>query len=194
MSRRLFWLVTAPLVGILLSIKPAWGALVPQVIPKASTAYEQGLQYYFGRGVPQDSKQAAVFFEQAATRENHPAAQFNLGVLYEQGEGLRKDIQAAVYWYQKAAHQNYAKAQYNLGYLLLEGFGVPKDPVVALHWLEKAAHQGYVQAEYQVGCAYLEAKGVSQNRALALTWLRRAAAHHHKDAQQALILAQSMTP
>ncbi len=195
MSKKLFWLLTVPLLGMLLCIKPAWSqdhAL--DRIGNVTQAYEQGLNHYLGRGVPQDSQRAAAFFERAATTQNHSAAQFNLGVLYEHGEGVQKDLNAAVQWYEKAAQQNNVKAQYNLGYLLLEGFGVPKNPVAALQWLEKAAHQGYAPAEYQVGCAYLEAKGVPQNRSLALEWLGRAAAQNHKDAQQVLVLAQSMAP
>lgn len=188
MSRKLFYLLSVPLLGLLLCTKPVFG----DTGMEASTAYEKGLRYYFGRGVSQNKERAAAFFEEAAKLHNHKEAQYNLGVLYEKGEGLRTDLQAAVYWYEQAAHQNHANAQYNLGYLLLEGFGIHKDPIQALAWLEKAANQGHAHAEYQLGCAYLEGKGVPRNQPLALTWLERAHAHHHKDAAQALHLAQSM--
>ncbi len=193
MSKKLFWLLTVPLMGVFLCAKPAWSQTLDDT-ESVVQAYEKGLNYYLGRGVPQNSQRAAAFFEQAANTQNHSAAQFNLGVLYERGEGVQKDLDTAVRWYEKAAQQNNVKAQYNLGYLLLEGFGMPKNPVTALQWLEKAAHQGYAPAEYQVGCAYLEAKGVPHNRSVALEWLGRAAAQNHKDAQQVLALAQSMAP
>lgn len=32
-------------------------------------------------------------------------AQYNLGVCYEQGEGIDKDISKAIEWYQKATEQ-----------------------------------------------------------------------------------------
>ncbi|MBP6103729.1 MAG: sel1 repeat family protein [Gammaproteobacteria bacterium] len=194
MSKKLFWLFTLPLLAVLVCVKPAWGQSQILDAMKGTTAYEQGLNYYLGRGVPQDSQRAAAFFEHAAKTQNHPGAQFNLGVLYEHGEGVQKDLNAAVQWYEKAAQQNNAKAQYNLGFLLLEGFGISKNPVTGLQWLEKAADQGSIPAAYQLGCAYLGAKGVPHNRALALEWLGRAAAHDHKDAQQVLALAQSMAP
>ncbi len=41
-------------------------------------------------------------------------AQFNLGVMYVQGEGVPKDDAKAVKWYQKAAAQGHADAQFNL--------------------------------------------------------------------------------
>jgi uncharacterized protein len=194
MSKPLLWLFTVPLIGVLLCLRPAFGQNQVLDAIKNTHAYEQGINYYLGRGVPQDSKRAAALFEHAAKTQNHSAAQFNLGVLYERGEGVQKDLDTAVRWYEKAAQQNNPKAQYNLGFLLLEGFGVPKNPRAALQWLEKAAHQGSIPAAYQLGCAYLEAKGVPHNRSLALEWLGRAAAHNHQDAQQVLALAQSMAP
>ncbi|WP_277600823.1 tetratricopeptide repeat protein [Eikenella corrodens] len=42
-------------------------------------------------------------------------AQYNLGVMYDNGQGVRQDYAEAARWYRKAAEQGYAKAQYNLG-------------------------------------------------------------------------------
>ena len=37
-------------------------------------------------------------------------AQFNLGVIYEKGQGVKQDYFEAVNWYRKASEQGYAKA------------------------------------------------------------------------------------
>ena len=42
-------------------------------------------------------------------------AQYNLGVMYDNGQGVRQDYAEAARWYRKAAEQGNAKAQYNLG-------------------------------------------------------------------------------
>ena len=42
-------------------------------------------------------------------------AQFNLGVMYANGEGVLKDEAEAVRWYRLAAEQGHAAAQFNLG-------------------------------------------------------------------------------
>jgi hypothetical protein len=42
-------------------------------------------------------------------------AQYNLGLMYDYGEGVIEDDTQAVYWFRKAAEQGHAKAQYNLG-------------------------------------------------------------------------------
>ena len=42
-------------------------------------------------------------------------AQFNLGVLYDNGQGLPQDDAQAIAWYRKAAEQGLPQAQVNLG-------------------------------------------------------------------------------
>ena len=59
--------------------------------------------YYFG-GVAKDDRQAVYWYRKAADQGN-ANAQYNLGVMYENGEGVAKDDKQAVYWYRKAADQ-----------------------------------------------------------------------------------------
>ena len=53
--------------------------------------------------------------------EDDAAAQFKLGVMYENGEGVPKDSVKAVEWYRKAAEQGYAPAQFKLGWMYANG-------------------------------------------------------------------------
>lgn len=41
----------------------------------------------------------------AGGRTGNAAAQFNLGVMYENGQGVRQDYVQAVQWYRKASEQ-----------------------------------------------------------------------------------------
>ena len=50
-----------------------------------------------------------------AAEQGNAAAQHNLGVMYENGEGVRQDDAEAVRWYRQAAEQGLAQAQTNLG-------------------------------------------------------------------------------
>ena len=43
------------------------------------------------------------------------SAQYNLGVMYDLGQGVPEDSVEAVKWYTKAANQGYAEAQYKMG-------------------------------------------------------------------------------
>lgn len=44
--------------------------------------------------------------------QNNAKAQFNLGVMYDEGRYVSQDYKKAYEWYAKAAEQGYTKAQY----------------------------------------------------------------------------------
>ena len=50
-----------------------------------------------------------------AAKQGDAVAQYNLGVCYDDGEGVEQDKQKAVEWYTKAAEQGLAEAQCDLG-------------------------------------------------------------------------------
>lgn len=76
-----------------------------------------------------------------------PDAQFNLGVCYEMGNGIGKDISEAVKWYKKSAELGHAGAQYRLGMCYHEGKGVKKDLKKALKWYRNAVERGNIEAK-----------------------------------------------
>jgi hypothetical protein len=67
------------------------------------------------------------------------SAQFNLGQMYNMGQGVMQDHANAVKWYRKAAEQGVASAQINLGVMYTNGQGVPQDYVQAHKWFNLAA-------------------------------------------------------
>jgi TPR repeat protein len=75
------------------------------------------------------------------------SAQFNLGIMYYEGKGVKQDFSQAKLWYEKAATQGYAQAQFNLGLMYYKGAGVKQDLSQAKLWYEKSAAQGYAQAK-----------------------------------------------
>jgi len=101
-------------------------------------------------------------------------AQFNLGLIYDNGEGVRQDYSKAVQWYEKAANQGMPDAQFNLGLMYYNGKGVRQDYSKAAQWYEKAANQGYASAQSNLGVMYYNGKGVRQNTATAKEWFGKA--------------------
>ena len=73
-------------------------------------------------------------------------AQFNLGVLYDEGAGVERDLATAADWYRKAATQGFIDAQTNLGIMYYHGLGVDRDHELAAHWFRLAADQGDTEA------------------------------------------------
>ena len=78
--------------------------------------------------------------------QGNAAAQFNLGLMYEKGDGVEKDEQEAARWYYKAALQGHVGAQLNLGTLYDEGKGVAEDNRKAAQWYNQAATKGEIAA------------------------------------------------
>jgi len=80
-------------------------------------------------------------------------AQYNLGVLYVNGEGVRQDKVKAREWYEQAAVQGHVRAYYNLGVMYINGEGGGlQNMKTAKEWFGKACDRGL-----QLGCdAYRE--------------------------------------
>ncbi len=113
-------------------------------------------------------------------------AQFNLGVMYYNGQGVPKEYAEAVKWYRKSAEQGDANAQYSLGQLYRKGQGAPQDYAKAMKWFRKAADQGDAESQYNLGVMYDEGLGVPQDDAEAVGWWRKAAEQGYTKAQHNL--------
>jgi len=62
-------------------------------------------------------------------------AQFNLGLMYHSGLGMRQSEEEAVRWYHKAAEGGYPPARVYLAAGYEEGwFGLPRDRQKAYYW------------------------------------------------------------
>ena len=73
------------------------------------------------------------------SKRGDASAQYLLGFMYVNGDGVRKDYKKAVKWFTNAADQGHARAQNNLGYRYSKGLGVEKDYKKAVKWFTKAA-------------------------------------------------------
>ena len=118
--------------------------------------------------------------------QGDPAAQFNLGTMYESGDGVPRNASLALTWYRKAADQGNADAQVNLGLLYAKGIGVPRNYAEASKWFRKAADQGQTEAQFKLGVAYEKGLGVPRNYAEASMWFHKAAVKGNPDAQAVL--------
>ena len=62
-----------------------------------------------------------------AAYEGHEGALFHLGVSYENGRGVQKDLRLAAHFYRLAAARHHVAAQYNLAVMTAHGKGVKRD-------------------------------------------------------------------
>lgn len=139
-------------------------------------------------------QKAVSAFEQqdyaTALKELRPLAekgdaqsQYALGMMYENGFGVTKDLSAARSWYTKAATQGNTDAQFNLGAMNEKGIGAPKNYAAAAKYYRLAAAQGDIDAFNNLGFLYQQGLGVKQNKIVALALYNVSVALEKENAQ-----------
>lgn len=86
-------------------------------------------------------EEAIDWFGRAA-EQGLARAQYNLGYMYNLGEGVKQDYELAHKWYLNAARQGYASATNNLGYMYEAGEGVEINYEKAHMYYSLSAAQG----------------------------------------------------
>jgi TPR repeat protein len=122
-----------------------------------------------------DYEEAAIFYTQAAA-QGHAKAQYRLGILYINGQGVMQSDERAAESFGQAAEQGLADAQYALGVLYQKGRGVEKSNQRAAALLRVAADQNHPRAQYALAFHYFYGQGVLQSKEVAVIWLKKAAA------------------
>ena len=128
-----------------------------------------GRMYFFGRGVPQDEKQAAVWTRKSA-EQGDAAAQYELSFMYYGGDGVREDKEQAFSWILKSAEQGDPDSQFQLAMKYEQGDGVPQNFNLAALWLSKSAEQGEPIYQDRLASYYEKGTGVPQDYVRAHMW------------------------
>ena len=142
-----------------------------------STAWADTPEQQFQQGLEATKRgdyQIAFKLWLPLAEQGNATTQFNVGLMYAEGQGVKQDDVEAIKWFRKAAEQGLAQAQYSLGLMYAEGRGVKQDDVEAVKWYRKAAEQGHARAQLLLGYSYLLGKGVQVNKALAKEWFGKA--------------------
>lgn len=164
--------IQALLSGLLFVINTAFGAV------SANEVFDKGLKAYNSK----DYAMALSIWKPLAEQGN-AHAQYSLGIMYANGQGITKNEAEAVKWYRKAADQGDAHAQHNLGFMYVNGLGVPKNETEAVKWYHLAADQGHAKAQCNLGTMYANGYGVPKDEAEAMKWWRKAADQGSAEAQ-----------
>ena len=138
---------------------------------------------------PEQTAQALERLTKAA-EAGQDCAQYALGKIYRDGQGVEKDIQKAVALFTLAATKENSFAAFALGKLYLAGdAALPRDPAAALKWLTYAAELGNQFAQYRLGKLLLKGDdGIPKDVITAIRWLTAAAKQENGYAEYALAL------
>ena len=156
--------------------------------------------YLKGEGV-QDPV-AAVSWLRPLAEDDERDAQYLLGLLHFNGQGVPRDHAAAAVWFHRAANEGQTEAQYRLGLMHRDGQGVSQDYDDAAGWLRRAAASGHAKAgfvrdriyrtgkltpqdpgeQFELADGYFTGYDMPGDRDAAALWFRRAADQGHVDA------------
>lgn len=132
------------------------------------------------------------------------AAMYNIGQLYEYGNGVDEDLKEAINWYTKAANKGERSAQYRLGLIYDKSDEVGNIKAHITHggwvhyeekekyfpflynkketmkWFRMAAEQGHTEAQYKLGQLLSYEKGHEEE---GFKWILKAAENGLRSAQ-----------
>lgn len=104
----------------------------------AQAQFLLGKQYENGVGTRQDYKEAARWYDRAASIGQYPDAEYALGTLYARGLGVGHSNATAMEWYRKAAEGGQPVGQYLAGRIYEAGYGVRIDLIQSYLWYSLA--------------------------------------------------------
>ena len=118
-------------------------------------------------------------------KRGNPELQRYLGVMYENGYGVKRNPGTASEWYEKAIDNGSISAAYNLSILYINGSKEPFFPPNeerALELLMYSSDRGFVKSQYLYGRLLLN-KTSSDDKDKGANYINRAANNGYSDAQ-----------
>ena len=98
-------------------------------------------------------------------------AQYQLGIMYVNAQGVEKSFDNAIECYKAAAAQNHADALYTLGNIYIEGkLGIAKNTKEAISFYLKAAQLGHADAMMSLARIYEKGEIIKKNAHEAAQW------------------------
>ena len=178
-----FWFIAV--VGIVFTITIFYGPDL-KTITVATAPTNQAVEETLKKAnqlVKQGQAVKALPLYLPLAEQGNPDAQFHVGLIYANGQGITKDDKQAVDWFGKAAKQGHREAQTKLGFMYATGKGVEQNYNSAFYWCYQAAEQGDIIAQYNLGLMYAKGQGVVKDNSLAVSWYNKAAAQGDAHAQ-----------
>ncbi len=137
-------------------------------------SYDNGINYY----KQAKYKQAMESFQIASDNDDN-RAMLVMGIMYANGDGVKKDQIKSNKWFEKAANAGNLHAFSKLGNI----YASKKDFKNAFKWFEKAALKGDNKAAYNLGYFYTGGLGIKMDLIEAFKWYQISAKDGNIDAQ-----------
>jgi uncharacterized protein len=113
-------------------------------------------------------------------KQGDPKAEFTVGLMYGNGEGVPSNFNEALRWWLLSAEHGNSEAQTLCGVVYHYSATDDKE---AMKWFRRAAEQGKPWPQFVVGSMFYRGDGVPQDHKEALKWFLLAAAQGDSTAQ-----------
>ena len=124
-------------------------AYVSQALLQLGSYYREGIP---GTHVKPNPQLAVSLYSRAAYNYGDPNAQFNLAMMYIEGNGVPKDAKRALQLLHNAAKKGHAPSRALLGHMMFKGEAIKRQPELGLMWMglarQSAEQSGQVDAQW----------------------------------------------
>ena len=112
----------------------------------------------------------ALYYLSFEAVQGNPVAQYNLGLMYNNGIGVKMDNKEAIGWFILASDNGHMLAKYALGLSYYNGKGTNINYYKALSLFLDASYMGHPASQINVGNIYYFGQGVGKNYPKAHMW------------------------
>ena len=120
-----------------------------------------GRMFLRGEGMEQSFEKALTWFKRGI-KNGDALCQYELGVMYLNGFGVRKDPLRAADYFKASADQDFPSSQVNMGQLFLDQGNINE----AMRYFDLAAHLGHIEAYYHL--AEIHNNGIGRDRSCGM--------------------------
>ncbi len=137
-------------------------------------SYDNGI-YFYKQGKYKKAMESFLI----ASENTDNRAMLVIGIMYANGDGVKKDQKESFEWFEKSANAGNEHAWIKLGNI----YASKEDYKKAFKWFQKAANVGNIKAAYNLGYFYTGGLGVKMDLKESLKWYEKASIAGNIDAQ-----------
>ena len=112
----------------------------------------------------------AIYYLSFEAAQGNPIAQYNLGLMYKNGVGVKIDKNEAVGWFILASNNGHMLGKYALGLAYYHGSGVRTNFQKSMNLFLDASYMGHPASQINVGNMYYYGQSVGKNYPKAHMW------------------------
>ncbi len=112
----------------------------------------------------------ALYYLSLFAANGDAKAQYNLGIMYREGLGVKKDAVQSLIHFVEAAESGHMLGNYAVGLAFLSGKGSEIDAETAIHYLSEAALLGHAISPVEIGNLYFRGRLIEKDFVSAYFW------------------------